>query len=163
MKKTLFLLIACALLGVTVNAQSEVKGQKKAKKEKAKTEKVVKAAKAEPQNTVKDPVISFEKTVHDYGTIEYGANGECEFKFTNTGKEPLLLSNVRSSCGCTVPEWPKEPIMPGQTSAIKVRYNTSRVGTINKTITVTSNATEPTVTLSIRGYVNNKPEETPAQ
>jgi len=76
--------------------------------------------------------IKFEKILHDYGTIVQGADGNCEFKFTNSGKAPLILSNVQASCGCTVPEWPKEPIMPGKSSSIKVSYNTAIVGVFGK-------------------------------
>lgn len=108
----------------------------------------------------KAPVIKFEKLVHDYGTIQQDANGECEFKFKNTGKEPLILSNVVSSCGCTVPSWPKEPILPGKSASIKVKYDTKRIGTISKTITVMSNATEDRVILSIKGNILAKPAET---
>ncbi len=99
------------------------------------------------------PEISFSKLVHDYGTIELNGNGVCQFEFTNTGKEPLVLSNVRSSCGCTVPSWPKEPILPGKTGVIDVKYNTSRAGVINKSVVVTSNAKTSTVTLQIKGEV----------
>jgi hypothetical protein len=114
-----------------------------------------------PKNE-KSPEILFEQLVYDYGTITEGDPGECEFVFTNTGKEPLVLSNVSSTCGCTVPSWPKDPIMPGKTSSIKVKYATSRIGGINKTITVNSNAAEnPRVTLRITGNVKKK-EETPA-
>jgi len=98
-------------------------------------------------------VITFEKTIHDYGTIKQGGDGQCEFPFTNTGTNPLVLSNVRSSCGCTVAEWPKEPILPGKSSSIKVRYDTNRVGTIAKSITVTSNAKNSSVKLTIKGNV----------
>ena len=97
--------------------------------------------------------IVFEKTIHDYGTIAQGADGNSEFKFTNTGKAPLILSNVKASCGCTVPEWPKEPIAPGKTSSIKVKYNTATVGAFNKSITVNSNAVNNTVMLQIKGNV----------
>lgn len=98
--------------------------------------------------------VSFDKDVHDYGNVKQGGNGECEFKFTNTGTEPLIISDAKGSCGCTVPEWPKTPIKPGETASIKVKYDTKRVGPINKTVTVTSNATtEPTKTLRIKGTV----------
>ena len=91
--------------------------------------------------------VTFEKDVHDYGTVKQGGNGECEFKFTNTGTEPLIISDAKGSCGCTVPEWPKTPIKPGESAVIKVKYDTKRVGPINKNVTVTSNATtEPTKT-----------------
>ena len=100
--------------------------------------------------------IKFDKMMHDYGTIVQGADGNCEFKFTNNGKTPLILSNVKASCGCTVPEWPKEPIAPGKTSSIKVKYNTATVGAFNKSITVNSNAVNNTVVLQIKGNVTPK-------
>ncbi|MBO4282374.1 MAG: DUF1573 domain-containing protein [Bacteroidales bacterium] len=104
--------------------------------------------------------IVFDKTVHDYGTIYQNDNGGCEFHFTNTGKVPLILTNVYSSCGCTVPSWPKEPIMPGKSNVIKVNYQTSRLGAINKTITVESNASNGSVRLSITGNVLVRPAKT---
>jgi hypothetical protein len=104
--------------------------------------------------------ISFDKDVYDYGNIKQGANGNSEFKFKNTGKEPLIISMARGSCGCTVPEWPKEPIKPGETASIKVSYDTKRVGPINKTVTITSNAkNEPTKVLTIKGNVDAAPAE----
>jgi len=99
------------------------------------------------------PEISFESEIHDYGTIKQGANGTCEFKFKNTGKDPLIISNARGSCGCTVPTWPKEPIMKGQTGSIKVNYDTKRVGAFTKTVTLNSNAKSDTKTLTIKGVV----------
>jgi hypothetical protein len=90
---------------------------------------------------------------HDYGTITQGADGNCEFLFTNTGAQPLTLSNVKSSCGCTVPEWPKEPIAPGTKAVIKVHYDTQRVGPISKTITVTSTGSETPIILKITGKI----------
>ena len=84
--------------------------------------------------------ISFDKSTHDYGQIEKSANGECVFVFTNTGNQPLKISNAKGSCGCTVPQWPKEEIAPGSTGEIRVRYDTKRVGVINKSVTIQSNA-----------------------
>ena len=107
------------------------------------------------------PEIEFEKLVHDYGDVQYNGNGECEFRFTNTGNEPLILQKPKSSCGCTVPTWPKEPILPGESDVIKVTYKTTKVGPINKSITVTSNAkTNATVVLRIKGTVLPQPTET---
>lgn len=83
----------------------------------------------------------FEKETHDYGKIEQHANGECAFVFKNTGTEPLVISNAKGSCGCTVPDWPREPIAPGATSKIKVEYDTKRIGEFSKSVTITSNAT----------------------
>jgi hypothetical protein len=103
------------------------------------------------------PVITFEKTTHDYGTVTKGGDGTCEFKFKNTGVEPLILSNVSSSCGCTVPEWPREPILKGKSASVKVKYDTNRIGQINKTITVMSNAKEGSIQLKIIGSVVDAP------
>lgn len=101
--------------------------------------------------------IIFNNMVHDYGTIEQGGDGTCEFEFTNAGKEPIVLTSVRSSCGCTIPEWSREPVLPGQTSVIKVKYDTRRLGVINKVIIVNSNAINSTVILRITGNVVEKP------
>lgn len=114
---------------------------------------VAKAQDAQPEN-VSGAKISFTEMEHNYGTIQKGGDGACEFKFTNTGNEPLILSNVKASCGCTVPIWPKEPVMPGKSQTIQVKYNTNNVGGFNKTITVTSNAVDnPRLVLKIKGTV----------
>jgi len=97
--------------------------------------------------------IIFEKTIYDYGTITQGDDGNCEFKFTNNGENPLILSNVRASCGCTVADWPKEPILPDSTGIIKVRYNTAIIGSFSKSVTVISNARNARVVLRIKGNV----------
>lgn len=104
--------------------------------------------------------IKLDKTVHDYGNIKQGDNGECEFKFINNGKEPLVITNCMGSCGCTVPQCPKEPILPGKSGVIKVKYDTQRVGPIYKTVTINSNAKSGTQTIQIKGNVEAKPVET---
>lgn len=102
-------------------------------------------------------VLTFQSDEIDYGTIQQNANGERVFSFTNTGKAPIVISNVKTSCGCTVPAYSKTPILPGETSEIKVKYATNRIGVFKKTITVMSNASEPNKTLKIKGEVL-KPE-----
>jgi len=105
--------------------------------------------------------IEFTKDVHDYGNVKYGGNGVCTFSFKNTGTEPLIISQAKGSCGCTVPEWTHDPIAPGETGVITVKYNTEKVGPISKTVTVMSNAVnEPTKTLRIKGSVMAAPEGT---
>lgn len=104
--------------------------------------------------------IEFESQTIDYGTIEKGSNGVRVFKFKNTGNAPLIVSNVKSSCGCTVPKKPTAPIMPGKSGEIEVKYDTNRVNPIRKTITVTSNAETPTVALKIKGTVINSRKST---
>ena len=114
----------------------------------------------ETKATTNGPEIEFEKLIHDYGEVPYNGNGECEFRFTNTGNEPLIIQKPKSSCGCTVPSWPKEPILPGESDVIKVTYRTTKVGNINKTVTVTSNAVKNgTVVLRIKGKVLEQPTE----
>lgn len=112
-----------------------------------------------PATNPNAPKITFDHDSHDFKTVIEGPKVTHVFKFKNDGKEPLILSNVKASCGCTTPEWPKEPIMPGKTSQITAVYNTqNRVGDFTKTITVESNATEGTKVLTIKGKVI-RPEE----
>ena len=80
-------------------------------------------------------------------------SSKCEFKFKNTGKEPLIISKCKGSCGCTVPECPKEPILPGESSIIKVNYDEKRIGSFNKSITITSNAKTTTKILKVKGKI----------
>ena len=97
--------------------------------------------------------IEFKSETVDYGEINKGSDGVRVFEFTNTGDAPLIISKVSSSCGCTIPKKPEEPIMPGQTGEIQVKYDTKRVGPIRKAITVISNADTPTKVLKIKGEV----------
>ncbi|TAK38595.1 MAG: DUF1573 domain-containing protein [Saprospiraceae bacterium] len=105
------------------------------------------------------PAMNFEQTEVDYGEIVQGADPLRIFTFTNTGTEPLIISNAKGSCGCTVPKWPKDPILPGETSKIEVRYDTNRVGPFQKTVTITTNEATNSHVLKIKGKVNPKPTE----
>lgn len=115
------------------------------------------------------PKIAFKEESYDFKEVPEGPQVTHEFKFTNTGKEPLILSNVRASCGCTTPSWPKEPILPGKDGNILVTYNTQgRPGPFTKTITINSNATDPNKVITIKGEVikedpnKSVPMETPS-
>lgn len=99
--------------------------------------------------------ITFKTDTVDYGTVAKGSDGVRVFEFTNTGNAPLIITDVKSSCGCTVPKKPDGPIAPGASSSIEVKYDTNRIGPIRKTITVTSNASEPMVALKIKGEVKS--------
>lgn len=106
----------------------------------------------------KMPKITFkEKGIHDFGTITEGDTIEHLFKFTNTGAYPLIINNITVSCGCTTPEWPRDPIEPGEESSVKVRFNSrNKEGEQNKTVTVFAN-TDPAMTdLQFRVYVEPK-------
>lgn len=146
--KKIFLLATLTILSVTTsNAQA-------AKKETKKVAAKVEAAKVEGASMV------FVSETIDYGTIAHNADGKREFVFTNNGNKPLIITNAAGSCGCTVPTYPKEPIAPGAKAVIGVKYATDRVGAFTKTVTLTTNATEPTKTLTIKGTVLADP--TPA-
>ena len=114
-------------------------------------------ASATPNIDPNAPKFQFVTETVDYGTIEQGADGNRVFKFKNTGKTPLVITNAQGSCGCTTPDWPKEPIKPGAEAVIKVHYDTNRVGNFQKNVTLTSNASEPSKVLTIKGVVNAKP------
>ncbi|MFN4084762.1 MAG: DUF1573 domain-containing protein [Spirosomataceae bacterium] len=102
--------------------------------------------------------LEFNKMVHDFGKLNEGPIATYSFEVKNTGNVPVVLSNVQASCGCTTPEWKKDPIMPGAKTTIKVGYSTQgRPGAFNKTITVTSNAENAREVLTIKGSVENKP------
>lgn len=109
------------------------------------------------------PEIKFETEVLDYGTVKYDANGVREFKVKNVGKSPLTISNVQGQCGCTAttidgkPGWPQEPILPGKSASIKVKYDTKRPGPFEKNVTITSNAKEPSKVVKIKGVVESAP------
>lgn len=108
------------------------------------------------KKSAKAPVITFTELEHDYGTIDQGADGGYVFEFTNTGKEPLVINNVRTSCGCTVPDWSREPVSKNKKGKVKVNYNTNIQGSFTKTITVESNASNNPVVLRIKGTVTPK-------
>ena len=100
------------------------------------------------------PEIKFNKKIIDYGEITTGSNGIKIFKFTNVGTSPLEIKEVYSSCGCTIPKKPQETILPGEQGEIQVKYDTNRLGNINKTITVKSNAIKNSIVLlKIKGLV----------
>lgn len=107
------------------------------------------------------PVMTFETTTVEYGEIDKGSEPLRTIQFTNTGTQPLVINNARGSCGCTVPNWPKEPILPGESNVIEIRYDTKRVGPINKTVKIKTNE-GPQVqhVLYVKGKVKDvKPEE----
>jgi uncharacterized protein DUF1573 len=102
------------------------------------------------------PVMEFEKAEHDFGTIEQGTPQETVFIFTNTGNAPLIITNATSSCGCTVPNPPKEPIAPGEKGELLVKFNGSGQNQVTKTITVTANTAKGSELLRIKAFVNPK-------
>ena len=98
-------------------------------------------------------VFQFKNETLDYGTIVQNSSGKREFIFKNVGKKPIIIIKVKGSCGCTVATKPEKPIMPGETASIKVNYATNRLGKFNKSITITSNASETKKVIRIKGNV----------
>ncbi len=98
--------------------------------------------------------IEFEKTTYDFGDVEEGVRVTQVYTFTNTGDEPLIFSNARGSCGCTVPQWPREPIAPGETASITVEFNTkNKKGKRNQKVTLTGNTNPPQTFIYLTGNV----------
>jgi hypothetical protein len=147
MKKIIALSIALLAFSFS-NAQETTKAIKASKKSATKT-----TAPALPK--VEGAGMVFESETIDYGTIAANADGKREFVLTNNGNKPLIITNAAGSCGCTVPTFPKEPIMPGAKAVIGVKYDTSRAGQpFTKTVTITSNAEGmPSKVLTIKGNV----------
>lgn len=147
MKKVILTLSAVVLSTVFVQAQTAVKVDEKP---------------SVPVQAVSTSLaeMTFENDVHDFGTIEYAGNGTYEFKFKNSGTEPLIISDAKGSCGCTVPTYPKNiPIKPGETQVIKVTYDTKRAGSFTKTVSINSNAKTPQKVITIKGVVQAAPTE----
>ena len=148
MKKLVILAIA-ALFTFSINAQELAKEGVTAKaNSNVKQE-------ADPNGAI----IKFETQTVDYGVIEKGSDGTREFKFTNIGKSPLKITSVKSTCGCTIPTYPKNDIMPGDSSVINVKYNTNRAGRFSKSVSIFTNTVPNRSVLRIKGEVNdpNKP------
>ena len=138
--KKIIALAMLVVLGVTTSNAQE-------------TSKKVKATSAKLAKVNGAGMVFVTETI-DYGTVAHNSDGKREFIFTNNGNKPLIITNAQGSCGCTVPTYPKEPIAPGAKGVIGVKYDTSRGGQpFNKTVTLTTNATVPNKTLTIKGNV----------
>ena len=142
MKKVLVILMLCGGFTTFSNAQEVAKTEVNAKKKKA--------------------TITFKTLTIERNNIPYGSDETFTFTFKNTGKEPIIISNVQTSCGCTTAKKPEAPVAPKKSADISVKYDTKRVGQFTKTITVTSNVSEPIV-LTIKGTVLPQENATPAQ
>ena len=146
--KKIVLLAVLTIFGVTT---SNAQAKKTVKKEVAKKE----AAPAKADSPKIDGAgMLFENETIDYGTLPHNADGKREFVFVNNGNKPLIITNATGSCGCTVPSFPKEPILPGAKAVIGVKYATDRVGVFTKTVIITSNAKgNESKTLTIKGTI----------
>jgi hypothetical protein len=97
--------------------------------------------------------INFPNTEHDFGLLEYKKGAEFEIEFKNSGDTPLVIQNVKTSCGCTIPKWPKKPIKPGKKEALLIKYDSAYPGKFKKTIAVFFNGEDSPVNLTIKGEV----------
>ena len=112
-------------------------------------------AKPDPKDAGK---FKFEEEMHDFGEVLDGPPAECDFEFKNVGKSPIIITEAHGTCGCTVPLWPKEPVLPKHKAVIHVTYNTrGRVGPINKDVIITSNAQQNPMKLHLMGMVKPNP------
>lgn len=146
MKKTLFLAVLVAF-GMTSCKDNAA--------EKVSADNVAAAAERDTQAD-KFPVISFTETTYDFGTINQGEAQEHVFTFTNTGEADLVIVDAKSSCGCTVPQYPKTPIAPGETGEMLVKFNGSGKNQVSKTVTVTANTQKGKEMISIKAFVTPK-------
>lgn len=168
--KQLFAIFTFVVLGFyVVAAQSgNAKGKKPAQASKRPTAaaSVAKPAPAAPvapaAPAAQGPQMSFKETTIDYGVIEKGSDRVRKFRFTNTGSEPLVIKSASGSCGCTVPDYPKEPVMPGESATIDVNYDTNREGQFTKTVTLTTNEANGSHLLTIKGEVKPAAPSVPA-
>lgn len=123
---------------------------------KVKDENVI-SAKQRDVNSQNLAVVSFDKETYDFGTIDAGEVVETTFMITNTGKSDLLITNAKSTCGCTVPTWPKKAIQPGDSATMKVKFDSKgKRNNVSKTITLTTNTLNGKETVKIKGFVAQK-------
>lgn len=103
------------------------------------------------------PIMKFETESYNFGKVASGDKVEYEYKFTNTGKSPLVIAEATATCGCTVPEWPKKPVLPGESNSIKVSFDTNnKTGMQDKLITVTANTVPAQTVVHLVGEVTLK-------
>ncbi len=166
MKKIFSLFVLMAFVATAMFAQT---------KEAVKPQPVVKPAVEQPTKpavtatpvleapqSADGPKMTFEQTTVDYGEIEQNSDPLRVFNFVNDGTAPLIIKHAKGSCGCTVPKYPREPIMPGESAIIEVRYDTKRLGPFNKSIRLTTNVQDQPIMLYIKGKVNKAPAGLPA-
>jgi hypothetical protein len=105
------------------------------------------------------PGIVFDTLFYDFKILKRGSDAECSFTFTNCEKKPVLITRVKASCGCTVPQWPREPVAPADTGVIRVKYNTRSTGRFSKSILVYTNLDRQAIVLTVKGEVRRKVAE----
>lgn len=149
MKKVLLGLSALCLIAFTSCKEDATS--------KVKEENVAEAAKRDA-NSTKFPVLTFDRSEHDFGELEARTNVETEFSYTNTGEAPLVITNIASSCGCTIPkDWSREPLAPGESGKFTVKFNGTGNGNVTKTVTVSANTEKGREVVRIKAFVKPDP------
>ena len=143
-------LLSLGCIGCSDNAASKIDASKQKKTTQVSLDQV---------DTPTDAKMDFEAIEWDFGEIDQGDEVEYAFKFTNTGSDPLIITNAKGSCGCTVPEWPRAPVAPGETGVIDVKFNSKgKKGKQNKRVTLTTNMVPSQQVLIVKGQINLKEE-----
>ncbi len=146
MKKSSFIILILAVF-FTVSCNNEKRGN-------LSTDVITNPNSASGDSENNLPVIEFDKEIHDFGKLIQGEKATYNFKFTNTGKSDLVITNVKSSCGCTVPKYPREAIKPGEEGKIKVTFNSAgEKGMKNKMITISTNCQPPNFVIRVKAQV----------
>lgn len=149
MKKILFTVFVVALIPLNSCKENVT--------EKINQENIEKAAERDAQ-TIVFPSINFDKTLHDFGEIQNGTPVETVFSYTNSGRSPLVVTDIKSTCGCTVPQgWSKEPLMPGESSQFSVKFNGKGANKVSKTITLTTNTEKGREQVRISAFIKPDP------
>ena len=149
MKKISLILLALAMLPLNSCKENAT--------EKINQDNVEKAAERDAQ-TIVFPTINFDKTLHDFGEIQNGTAVETVFSYTNSGRSPLVVTDIKSTCGCTVPQgWSKDPLMPGESSQFSVKFNGKGANKVSKTITLTTNTEKGREQVRITAFVKPDP------
>ncbi len=160
MKKIIVSIFCLSLYAASVQAQNKVPTSVSPVPTAAAATPQANGATAAPVVDPKAGKFKFKEETHDYGDVMEGPLAETDFEFKNVGKKPIIISEAHGSCGCTVPSFPKDPILPNHKGVIHVTYNTTgRVGMINKDVFITSNAQQNPMKLHITGNVKPKPAE----
>ena len=144
MKRILFVVAIMLIAGVAFSQENTARKA---------TAKPVTVSETQDGKVEKRSSIVFDKLVHDFGTMEKGGDASCVFTFKNVTKKPVTLTNVKTSCGCTAADWPKEPVAKKKKGSIKVKYDSNRVGKFTKTIKVYIDGSDVPIQLEIKGTI----------
>lgn len=157
--KALITLILAVFVGLQFTVAQEKSTQPANPPKKTTEAQTIQASQPAQTDPATPKTVAWNETTHDFGKIVQNDPASVTFTFNNTGSEPVVITAARSSCGCTVAEYTKEPVKPGATGTVKATYNSARVGAFNKSVTVTFQGNSTPDVLTIKGVVDAKPVE----